>query len=133
MVCCLQDYLDSPERLSFEEMSRLHGDMIAEIAGDPEAAVFYENMIETATRYASFRANWLSWDREKKMDLDSSRTSCHDSLIVKLNILARYLRMQGKAAAWRDSLGDEQENPYARKRMGDFACYVVFINSLCAR
>lgn len=133
MVCCLQDYIDSPGGLSFEEMTRLHGDMITEIGDDPEATGFYEDMAETATRYASFRANWLTWDREKKMERDPSRTSCHDSFIVKLNILARYLRTQGKAAAWRDSLGDDRGDPYARKRMGDFACYVVFINSLCAR
>jgi len=48
-------------------------------------------------------------------------------------MLARYVKMQGKAAQWRDCLGDEKENPYNRKRIGDFACYLVFINSINAR
>lgn len=41
--------------------------------------------------------------------------------------------MQGKPAGWRDVLGDEQENPGCRKRIGDFACYLVFVNALLAR
>lgn len=36
-------------------------------------------------------------------------------------------------AGWRDVLGDEQENPSCRKRIGDFACYLVFVNALLAR
>ena len=54
-------------------------------------------------------------------------------LIIKINQLARYLKMQGEAAAWRDVLGQEDENPYCRKRIGDFACYLVWVNSLLAR
>ena len=68
-----------------------------------------------------------------KMDTDSLRTSHHDSVISHFNMLARYLRMQGKKAAWRDALGDENENKYGRKTIGDFACYLVFMNSICAR
>lgn len=79
------------------------------------------------------RSNWLLWDKEQKADKDSSRTSCHDTVIVKLNKLARYLKMQGKAAIWRDRLGEEGDDPYFRKRMGDFACYLVLVNSLLAR
>ena len=30
-------------------------------------------------------------------------------------------------------LGDEAEHPCNRKRIGDFACYIVFVNSICAR
>ena len=70
---------------------------------------------------------------EEKMDKDSSRTSCHNSLIVKFNQLARYLKSQGRAAVWRDTLGYEEDNKYFRKRIGDFACYLVFVNSLLAR
>ena len=41
--------------------------------------------------------------------------------------------MQGKTAAWRDTLGFEEDDKYNRKRLGDFACYIVFINSISAR
>ena len=68
-----------------------------------------------------------------RMERDSSRSSCHNSLIVKFNMLAKYLRIQGKEACWRDELGYEEEDKYYRKTIGDFACYLVFINSISAR
>lgn len=75
---------------------------------------------------------WLSSIEEKK-DRDSSRTSCHNSVITHFNMLARYLKMQGKQAKWRDELGYEEDDKYFRKTIGDFGCYLVFVNSLCAR
>ena len=70
---------------------------------------------------------------EDKMDKDSLRTSYHNSVIVHFNMLARYLRMQGKKAQWRDLLGYEEDNEYCRKTIGDFGCYIVFVNSICSR
>lgn len=67
------------------------------------------------------------------MEKDSARTSCHDSVIVKFNMLERFLKMQGKDARWRKVLGYEEDDPNFRKRIGDFACYLVFVNSLLAR
>ena len=64
---------------------------------------------------------------------DSLRTSIHDSVIIHFNMLARYLRMQGKKAEWRDRLGYEEDNKFYRKAIGDFGCYIVFVNSICSR
>ena len=75
----------------------------------------------------------IAWNTEQKMEQDPGRTSCHDSVIVRFNQLARYLQSHGKAAAWRDTLGYEEEDRYFRKRIGDFACYLAFVNSLLAR
>lgn len=51
--------------------------------------------------------------------------------IIKFNQLARYLKMQEKNTSWRDELGDleKDKDSSMRKRMGDFACYIVFINA----
>ena len=67
------------------------------------------------------------------MSTDSRRTSAHDSVIMHINMLARYLKMQGSETAWRDVLGDEKEDPSNRKRIGDFGCYLAFVNALAAR
>lgn len=107
--------------------------IIADVGTDADAIEIYEELIDASTKYADMRAKWLMLDREKKMEADASRTLCHDSVIIKFNMLARYFRMQGRDAQWRDCLGDEKENPYNRKRIGDFACCLVFINSLNAR
>ena len=133
MVSTYEDYLSLPMSLSMEEMVSLHSDMVNEIGNDSDSLELYEELIVTATRYMDFRSNWLLWSKQEKMDKDSSRTFCHDSVIVKFNQLARYLKMQGKSAAWRNTLGYEEEDRYFRKRIGDFACYLVFVNSILAR
>lgn len=127
------EYLPMEKSLTIEEMQKLHVEMLHEIGNDEDALELYEELLETANKYSAFRAAWCLWSREEKMDKDESRTACHDSMIVKFNKLARYLRMQEKPAAWRDVLGDVAEHPYNRKRIGDFACYIVFVNSICAR
>lgn len=132
-VYTFEQYLKEPYALDFHQMQRIHGELSEEIGEDPEAVELYEELIDAATRYAAVRAKWLRMSKEEKIDTDSLRTSHHDSVIIHLNMLARYLKMQGKKALWREQLGDVEENGYIRKGIGDFACYLVFVNSICAR
>lgn len=133
MILTYENYLPMQKSLSIEDMIQLHNEMILEIGSDSDALELYDELVETATRYAAFRAKWPLLSKEEKMDTDSSRSACHNSLIVKFNQLARYLKMQGKTAAWRDVLGYEEDDKYYRKRIGDFGCYIVFINSISSR
>ena len=128
-----EEYLTEPKAITFNEMQDLHSDMLSEIGNDADAIELYEDLIDTALKYAEIRARWMRLSREEKMDIDPLRTSHHDSLIIHFNMLARYLRMQGKEAAWRDQLGYEEDDRYNRKTIGDFGCYIVFVNSLGAR
>ena len=132
-VYTFEQYLKEPYALDFHQMQRIHGELSEEIGEDPEAVELYEELIDAATRYAVVRAKWLRMSKEEIIDTDSLRTSHHDSVIIHLNMLARYLKMQGKKALWREQLGDVEENGYIRKGIGDFACYLVFVNSICAR
>lgn len=133
MISTYENYLPMEKSLPLEDMVKLHNEMILEIGSDSDALELYDELVETATRYASFRAQWRLFSREEKQDKDSSRSACHNSLIVKFNQLARFLKMQGKTAAWRDTLGYEEDDKYYRKRIGDFGCYIVFINSISSR
>lgn len=112
---------------------KLHGELLSEIGSDETAVEIYTEICEKAARYSGFRSKWLIMSKEEKADEDPSRTACHDSLIICINKLARYLRMNGKPAAWRDELGDETSDPYIRKRIGDFGCYIALINELNAK
>lgn len=114
-------------------MQIFHAEMLAEIGADTEALELYDELMKVATRYAAIRANWLLLSREEKSEQDSGRTSCHNSVITHFNMLVRYLKQQGKAAAWRDELGYEEDDPYNRKAIGDFACYLAFVNGINAR
>ena len=97
-----------------------------------DALEMYDELLEVATRYAAIRANWPLLSRDEKNEQDSGRTSCHNSVITHFNMLARYLKQQGKTAAWRDELGYEEDDPYNRKAIGDFACYLAFVNGINA-
>ena len=133
MISTYGNYLPMEKSLSLEDMVKLHKEMVSEIGNDSDSLELYDELVETVTRYASFRSQWCLLSREEKQDKDSSRSACHNSLIVKFNQLARFLKMQGKAATWRDTLGYEEDDKYYRKRIGDFGCYIVFINSISAR
>lgn len=133
MLASYERYLHESKRLTVEQMREIHEQILGEIADDAEAREIYKNLVAVATRYAGIRAEWLLWDRITKIENDDSRTSCHNSLIVKFDMLARYLKSQGKEAAWRGVLGYEKDDRYNRKAIGDFACYLVFVNSLNAR
>ena len=133
MLITHEEYSRLPKALSIERMKFVHEQIISEIGTDADALELYDDLMKVATRYASIRASWLLMSREEKIDQDPGRTSCHNSVITHFNMLARYLKQQGKPAAWRDTLGYEEDDKYNRKTIGDFACYLVFINSINAR
>ena len=132
-IYTFEEYLTEPKAMDFNQMQKLHSDLLSEIGNDAEAMELYGDLIDTAVKYAEIRARWMRFSREEKMEIDPLRTSHHDSLIIHFNMLARYLRMQGKEAAWRDQLGYEEDDRYNRKKIGDFGCYIVFVNSLGVR
>lgn len=132
-VCTYEEYLKQPKAIIFGKMQIFHAEMLAEIGADVDALELYDELIKIATRYAAIRANWLLLSREEKSEQDSGRTSCHNSVIIHFNMLARYLKKNGKAAVWRDELGYEADDPYNRKAIGDFACYLAFVNGINAR
>lgn len=128
-----EEYLQEPKSLDFKTMAGIHKDMLKEIGTDPDAEELYEELSKAAAKYIHFRSNWLLWSREERAAQDESRTASHNSLIVKFNMLARYLKMQGKEASWRDILGYEENGRDYRKRIGDFGCFIAFMNGINAR
>lgn len=133
MICNYEEYLCLAKTISFEECLRLHGEMIQEISNDEDAVEMYEFLLEKATDYATYRSRWTTRNKEWKFNSDPQRTATHDVLINNFNMLARYLKNIGKKAGWRDTLGYIEEDPANRKRIGDFACYLVFVHALNGR
>lgn len=124
MILTYENYLKERNSLTFSEMQKIHADMVAEIGTDEDALELYDELVGMAVKYSGIREKWLGMERQKRMEQDEKRTLTHDSLIVKVNQLWRFI---GKESAWRETLGED------RKRIGDFACYLAFINGLCAR
>ena len=94
---------------------------------DEDAKELYEDFLDGAFKYASIRSLWLTMSKDEKMERDKERTFKHDSIINRVNILARYLEKMGNDVSWRVELGD------SRKRIGDFACYIALFYGLEAR
>ena len=133
MITRYEEYIEKPKALTFEQMLSIHQQMIEEIGKDEEALELYDELLEATNRYSVFRAKWLLLDRQGRMDIDENRTAAHNSVITHCDMLQRYLKMQGKTGAWRDELGYEAVDPNNRRRIGDFASFLVFINSVNAR
>ena len=127
------EYLPTGLSLTFEEMNEIHTKMVKGIGSDPDAIELYNELLAQAHKYFNYRVNWVLWTREEKLNNDNYRTGCHNALIGNFNILARYMKSLGHPTDWRDALGDENVNPSTRKRIGDFACYLVFVNALNER
>ncbi len=77
-----------------------------------------DNLIENAVRYSEIRTQWYFADMDKRIEIDTLRTSIHNSFIDSCNILSREMFKAGENADWRKHLGDD------RKIIGDFACYI---------
>lgn len=127
-----ETYLSEPQALAFDQMAVIHRQMTDEIGTDPEVLEYYADLLKAAARYAGIRAIWPMMGTKEKLEKDPGRTSAHDSVITHINLMSRLLRSMGKPAAWRDALGDEKE-PYRRKMIGDFACYLAFVSGINAR
>lgn len=135
MYYCYEDYLSQDKVIDFERMRIIHENITKEIASvsNDDAVELYDELLEKAIEYAALRARWNNMTMEEKAEADSGRTMKHNSLIVKFNQLARFLRMQGKPATWRDELGYEDEDKMNRKKIGDMGCYLAFVHAINAR
>lgn len=127
-----EEYLDMSDALPFEEANRIYN-MLLDNANteDEDFEELWADFMKVAARYANIRANWYLISRTERMETDDARTACHDSVIVHLNAVTRCMEMKGWETAWRNELGRDER--LHRKRIGDFACFVVYVYGVIAR
>lgn len=127
------DYLTMPKSLSFDEMREIHEELLEEVGDDADALELYDMVKSACIQYAQIRQEWPFLSREKKSENDKTRTAAHDSVIFQFKVMIRYLHSVGNTAAWGDKLGDPDADRIYRKTYGDMACYIAFIEGICAR
>lgn len=127
MINTYKQYINKENILKFEDMENLHNDLILEIENDVDALELYNELVNDAIRYFEIRVKWTQMNNDEKKHIDSTRTFSHNALITDFNVLSRYLKSKGKNIFWRKKLGDD------RRLIGDFACYIIFINSINSR
>ena len=133
MIYTYEDYLKMHKTIDIATCLKVHSMMASEIGNDEDAIELYDELVEKCAEYTLMRAYWTTKEREWKLDNDPGRSAKHDSIIIKFNQLARYLRMQGKEAKWRDMLGDENYDRYNRKTIGDMACFLTYLQAINGR
>ena len=123
-----EEFLKLPGALSFEEADRIYG-MIVERAPehDRDFDTKFQVLVERAEKYVSYRAGWLSRSLQERLEIDEERSRAHDLFIKAKDQLSTYMYEQKLGNDWDDLLGEE------RKRIGDFACYLVYLRSILAR
>ncbi len=92
-----------------------------------EKMEFWQDFLEQALKYTTIRCKWEFMAREEMIAADSKRTDVHNALISLIDILARNLGKDGTDVSWRDKLGGQ------RARIGDFACFVIYMTGISNR
>lgn len=82
---------------------------------------------ETSLPFEEAMQIWNQKSLAEKGQADAERTRCHNLVISAKNKLSVYMYEHKLGNDWDDWLGEE------RKRIGDFACYVVLLQGLEAR
>lgn len=86
-----------------------------------------EDLLRSAIRYASVRAEFSLMSSDEKKEADTSRTRIHNAFIANCDIHARAMNKAGEICNWRERLGSD------RKRIGDLACWMVLFFGLSTR
>lgn len=85
------------------------------------------SIYQKALRYCIIRNEWILMEPSDRLENDLERTILHNSFIDALNIMSRNMSQNGEDNKWRMLLGND------RKILGDFACFIVYMNGVKAR
>lgn len=123
-----QEFLKGADALSLEDAEKIYQAIIGcDLKHDREFERLFTVLQERAVIYVGYRAKWLNISLQERMEIDETRTRNHDLFIKAKNDLVKYMYEHKANVDWDDVLGEN------RKRIGDFACYMVFLMSLNAR
>jgi hypothetical protein len=86
----------------------------------------------SALDYAVARGRWQLAKEEERLDIDRPRSMAHNRFIDSCNALSRACGQSDLSQHWRAIWGDARTGE-ARRRIGDFACFIAYQQMLAAR
>ncbi|MFD1317554.1 hypothetical protein [Loigolactobacillus zhaoyuanensis] len=126
------EYLARQDSLAFEAAVTIYNKIMSSV--DTNDSIFKElwnDVIVNASKYIQIRNAWLLLSYSDKVAQDDLRTTQHNAFIATLTPFKRYMDIKGWDSTWVADLGGiESDN---RKRLGDFAGYLLCIGSLQTR
>lgn len=121
------------DTLNFEECEAIHKKIAEAISDDPDGLDIYKDLLEKAREYTVKRLEWRDLDIAGRGLAGERRSDVHNSLLRHYVMLYRFCKQQGLDTAWYTMLGDIEQDSAFRKRYGDFAGYLCFIEMACQR
>lgn len=100
---------------------------LAKPENDPEFEIRMENLIKASIDYSYYRSRWLGISPIEQNNTEHDRTISHNILIEAKDALSGYMLDHGMNISWAIKLGDE------RKMIGDFGCYLSYVQAIKAR
>lgn len=114
--------------LTFSECQIIHEQILdSSNKLDSEFQVYWKELVKSCIEYTEARGKWLLLSREDKMNFDSTRTTIHNKVIHNLKLIKALTLENNKDCSWYEKFQDD------RKRIGDFANYLVYAYAINAR
>lgn len=121
------DFLKTQNALSFDVANQIYELILSVEQEDIELSKLLEELIKRAVDYAGIRSRWLSMSTNEVVRMNTTRTQYHDAFIASVDAVSSYMLKKGYGENWRGLLGED------RKCIGDFACFICYIQSINAR
>lgn len=126
----LPNYLKRPDALSLDQALAIYNEIPHEQAkDDDDFNELWQAMLDAALAYVPIRVKWNDQTNAARAAVDATRTRNHNAFIATLKALNRFTK-GNYGRDWLPMLGDPARD---RKRIGDFAGYVVLFGVLQAR
>jgi len=127
-----QSYLEAKDRITFQDTEEIYNELrTAANTNNRQFQDLWKDVIQRAIDYVNFRAKYsIQTPNERSEDFDKTRTTKHNMFMYSLQDIVFFMDEQGWQTDWFKKIGTIKDN---RKRLGDFACYLVYIYSLNAR
>lgn len=114
--------------LSFNEAEKIYNKLISSANHlDKEFQEYWHEFIVASLHYSQARGKWWTISQDERREFDSTRTTLHNKVIFQLKLLKGIIKESNGDTSWFDDITED------RKRIGDFACYVIYIYSVNAR
>ena len=110
----------------------IYNKMMAALPEDEEAKEVLADFYACVRDYATMRGEWKTLHIESKILQDRTRTIHHDSVIIHINKIKKYLERKGHEVSFFDALS-HTEKIVERKLAGDFACIVFCLMGIESR
>lgn len=125
-------FTENSNALTFEAAGKIYEEItgLVEVA-DKDTKKLWQDFIKCSVVYSSTRSQWLLLSSEERAAVDRKRTAQHDEVINTLTKVAQRFEKQDLPTDWYDEISFNRVQ--ARKRFGDFACYVSYVYSVNAR